>query len=150
MASSPITSQQIDGEPMERVRYFIFMGSKITADSDCSHEIKRRLLLGRKAMTNLDSTLKSRDITLPTKVRLVKAMGFLVVMHGCESWTIKKAECLRIDMFELWCWRRLLRVPWTTKKPSQSIRKEINPEYSLEGLMFEAEAPILWPPDAKS
>ena len=120
-------------------------GSIITADGDFSHEIKRLLLLGRKAMTNLDSTLKSRDITLPTKVRLVKAMGFLVVMHGCESWTIKKAECLRIDMFELWCWRRLLRVPWTTKKPSQSILKEIGPEYSLEGLMLKLKLQYFGP-----
>ena len=120
-------------------------GSIITADGDFSHEIKRRLLLGRKTMTNLDSMIKSRDITLPTKVRLVKAMGFLVVMHGCESWTIKKAECLRIDMFELWYWRRLLRVPWTTKKPSQSILKEISPEYSLEGLMLKLKLQYFGP-----
>ena len=126
MSSSPITSWQIDGETMATVRDFIFLGSKITADGDCSHEIKRCLLLGRKTMTNLDSILKSRDITLPTKVCLVKAMVFPVVMYGCESWTIKKAECRRIDAFELWCWRRLLRVPWTARKSSQSILKEIN------------------------
>ena len=135
MAFSPITSWQIDGETVETVRDFIFLGSKITADGDCSHEIKRHLLLGRKAMTNLDSILKSRDITLPTEVRLVKAMVFQVVMYGCESWTIKKAEHLRIDAFELWCWRRLLRVPWTERRSNQSILKEISPEYSLEGLM---------------
>ena len=122
---------------METVRYFIFGSSKITADDDCSHEIKRRLLLERKAMTNLDSILKSRDITLSTKVHLVKAMVFLVVMYGCKSWTIKKAECWRIDAFELWCWRRLLRVPWTAKKYNQWILKEISPEYSLEGLMLK-------------
>ena len=145
MASGPITSWQIDRETMETVTNFIFWGFKITADGYWNHEIKRRLLLGRKAMTTLDSTLKSRDITLPTKVRLVKAMGFLVVMHGCESWTIKKAECLRIDMFELWCWRRLLRVPWTTKKPSQSILKEIGPEYSLEGLMLKLKLQYFGP-----
>jgi len=120
---------------METVRHFIFLGSRITVDGDCSHEIKRCLLLGRKAMTNLDSVLKSRDITLPTKVRLVKAMVFPVVVYGCESWTIKKAERWRIDAFELWCWRRLLRVPWTARRSNQSILKEINPEYSLEGLM---------------
>ena len=114
-----------------------FLSSKITADGDCTHEIKRCLLLGRKAMTNLDSVLKSRDITLPTKVHLVKAMVFPVVMYGCESWTVKKAECQRIDAFELWCWRRLLRVPWTTKRSNQSILKEISPEYSLEGLMLK-------------
>ena len=130
MASIPITSWQIDGE---RVTDFIFVGSKITADGDCSHEIKRCLVLGRKVMTNLDSILKSRDITLPTKVRLVKAMVFPVVMYGCESWTIKKAECQRIDAFELRCWRRLLRVPWTARRSSQSILKEIIPGYSLEG-----------------
>jgi len=134
MASGPITSWQIDGET---VSDFIFWGSKITADGDCSHEIKRSLLLGRKAMTNLDSILKSRDITLPTKVRLVKAMVFPVVMYGCESWTIKKAECWRIDAFELWCWRILLRVPWTARRSNQSILKEISPEYSLEGLMLK-------------
>ena len=122
---------------METVTDFIFLGSKITADGDCSHEIKRRLLLGRKAMTNIDSILKSRDITLPTTVHLAKAMVFPVVMYGCESWTIKKAERLRIDAFELWCWRRLLRVPWTARRSKQSILKEINPEYSLEGLILK-------------
>ena len=137
MASGPITSWQIDGERVETVADFIFLGSKITADGDCSHEIKRRLLLGRKAMTNLDSIFKSRDITSPTKVHLVKAMVFPVVMYGCESWTIKKAECRRIDAFELWCWRRLLRVPWTERRSNQSILKEISPEYSLEGLMLK-------------
>ena len=137
MASSPITSWQIDGETMETVRDFIFLGSKITADGDCSHEIQGHLLLGRKAMTNLDSILKSRDITLPTKVCLVKAMVFPVVMCGCESWTIRKAELQRIDGFELWCWRRLLRVPWAARRSSQSILKEISPEYSLEGLMLK-------------
>ena len=136
MASSPITSWQIDGEIMETVTNFIFLGSKITADDDCNHEIKRCLLLGRKAMTNLDSILKSRDITLSTKVHLVEAMVFPVVMYGCESWTIKKAECRRIDAFELWCWRRLLRVPWTARRSNQSILKEISPGYSLEGLML--------------
>ena len=134
MASSPITSWQIDGETM---RDFIFLGPKITADGDCSHEIKRHLLLGRKVMTNLDSIFKSRDITLPTKVHLVKAMVFSVVMYGCESWTIKKAECQRIDAFELWCWRGLLRVLWMARRSKQSILKEINPEYSLEGLMLK-------------
>ena len=124
-------------ETVETVIDFILGGSKITADGDCSHEIKRCLLLGRKAMTNLDSTLKSRDITLPTKVCLVKAMVFQVVMYGCESWTIKKAELQRIDAFELWCWRRLLRVPWTARRSNQSILKEIRPEYSLEGLMLK-------------
>ena len=137
MASSPITSWQIDGEAMETVRDFIFLGSKITADGDCSHEIKRHLLLGRKAMTNLDSRLKSRDITLPTKVHLVKAMVFPVVMYGCESWTRKKAECQRIDAFELGCWRRLLRVPWAARRSNQSILKEASPEYSLKGLMLK-------------
>ena len=136
MASSPITSWQIDGETMETVIDFILGGSRITTDGDCSHEIKRRLLLGRKAMKNLDSILKSRDLTLPTKVCLVKAMVFLVVMYGCESWTIKKAEHQRIDAFDLWCWRRLLRVPWT-ERSNQSILKEINLEYSLEELMLE-------------
>ena len=121
----------------ETVRYFIFWGSKITADGDCSHEIKRHLLLGRKALTNLDSKLKSRDITVPTEVHLVKAMVFPVVMYGCESWTIKKAECQRIDAFELWCWRILLRAPWTAKRSNQTILKEISPEYSLEGLMLK-------------
>ena len=147
MASSPITSWQIDGET---VRDFVLEGSKITADGDCSHEIKRCLLLGRKAMTNLDSILKSKDITLPTKVHLVKAMVFPVVMYGCGSWTMKKAECQRIDAFELWCWRRLLRVPWTARRSNQSILKEMSPEYSLEGLDTEAETPILWPLDAKN
>ena len=122
---------------MERMRDFILGGSKITADGDCSHEIKRRLLLGRKAMTNLDSILKSRDITLPTKVHLVKAMVFPVVMYGCESWTVKKAECQGIDAFELWCWRRLLRALWTARRSNQSVLKEINPKYSLEGLMLK-------------
>ena len=136
MASGPITSWEIDGETVGKVSDFIVLGSKITADGDCSHEIKRRLLLGRKVMTNVDSILKSRDITLPTKVHLVKAMVFPVVMYGCESWTIKKAECRRIDAFELWCWRRLLRVPWTARS-SQSILKEISPGCSLEGLMLK-------------
>ena len=134
MASGPITWWEIDGETVETVSDFIFWGSKITADGDCSHDIKRRLLLGRKVMTNLDSILKSRDITLPTKVHLVKVMVFPVVMYGCESWTLKKAECRRIGAFELWYWRRLLRVPWTARRSNQSILKEINPEYSLEGL----------------
>ena len=133
MAFSPITSWQIDGETEETVADFILGGSKITADSDCSHEIKRCLLLGKKVMTNLDSILKSRDTTLPTKVRLVKAMVFPVVKCGCESWTIKKAECRRIDAFELWCWRRLLRVPWTARRSNQSILKDISPGCSLEG-----------------
>ena len=137
MASGPITSWQIDGETVETVLNFIFFSSKITADGDCSHEIKRRLLLGRKVMTNLDSTLKSRDITLPTKIRLVKAMVFSVVMYRCESWTVKKAERWRIDAFELWCWRRLLRVPWTARRSNQSILKEISPGCSLEGLMLK-------------
>ena len=137
MASSCITSWQIDGETIETITDFIFLGSKITADSHCSHEIKRYLLLGKKAMTNLDSTLKSRGITLPTTVHAVKAMVLPVLMYGCENWTIKKAECQRIDGFELWCWRRLLRVPWTARRSKQSILKEINPEYSLEGLMLE-------------
>ena len=137
MASGPITSRQIDGETMEAVTNFIFLGSKITADGDCSREIKIHLLLGRKAMTNLDSILKTRDLTLPTKVHLVKAMVFPVVMYGCESWTIKKAECQRIDALEMWCWRRLLRVPCTARRSNQSILKEISPEYSLEGLMLK-------------
>ena len=137
MASGPITSWEIDGETVETVSEFILGGSKITADGDCSHEIKRRLLLGRKAMTNLDSILKSRNITLLTKVHLVKAMVFPVVIYGCESWTIKKAERRRIDAFELWCWRRLFRVPWTARRSNQSILKEISPEYSLEGLMLK-------------
>ena len=137
MASGPITSWQIDGETVETVADFIFLGSKITEDGDCSHEIKRRLLLGRKVMTNLDSILKSRDITLLTKVRLAKAMVFPVVMYGCESWTVKKVERRRIDAFELWCWRRLLRAPWTARRSSQSILKEISPRISLEGMMLK-------------
>ena len=137
MVSSPITSWQIDGETMETMRDFIFLDSKVTADDDCSHEIKRYLLLGRKAMTNLDSILKSRDITLPTKVQIVEAMVFPVVMYGCESWTIKKAEHQRIDAFELWYWRRLLRVPWTVRRSNQSILKETNREYSLERLRLK-------------
>ena len=136
MASGPIISWQIDGETMETVRDFIFLGSRITADGDCSHKIKRCLLLGRKAMTNLDSILKSRDITLPTKLCFLKAMVFPVVMYGCVRWTIKKVECRRIDAFELWCWRRLLRVPWNAKRSNQSILKEISPGCSLEGLML--------------
>ena len=136
MTSSPTTSWQIDGETMETVTDFIFLGSKITVDSDCSYKIKRGLLLGRKAMTNLDSILKSRDITLLTKVHIVKAMVFLVLVHRCESWTIKRAEQQRIDGFEQRCWRRLLRVPWTARRSNQSILTEINPEYSLEGLIL--------------
>ena len=139
MASGPITSWQIDGETMETMTDFILGGSKITPDGDCSHKIKRCLLLGRKVMTNLDSIFKSRDITLPTKVGLVKAMGFPVVMYGCESWTMKKAEHRRIDAFELWCWSRLLRVPWSARRSNQSILKEINPEYSLEGLILKLQ-----------
>ena len=145
MASGPITSWQIDGETVETVSDFILGGSKTTADGDCSHEIKRRLLLGRKVMTNLDSILKSRDITLPSKVCLVKAMVFPVVVYGCESWTVKKAECLRIDAFELWCWRRRLRVPWTARKSNQSILMEIRPEYSLEGLMLKLKLQYFGP-----
>ena len=137
MASGPITSLQIDGETIERVTDFILGGSKITTDGDCSHKIKRQLLLERKAITNLDSILKSRDITLPTKIHLVKGMVFPVVMYGCESWTVKKAERRRVDAFELWCWRRLLRVPWTASRSNQSIPKEISPECSLEGLMLK-------------
>ena len=137
MASGPITSWLIDGETMETVRDFIFLGSKITEDSDCSHEIKRRLLLGRKGVTNLDSIFKSRDITLPTNVHLVKAMVFPVVMYGCEGWTIKKAEHQRIDAFGLWCWRRLLRVPWIERRSNQSMLKEISVECSLEGLILK-------------
>ena len=137
MASGLITSWQTDGERMETVTDFILLGSKINADGDCGHEIKRCLLLGRKAMTNLDSILKSRDITLPTKVHVVKGTVFPLVMYGCESWTIKIAECQKTDAFELWCWRRLLRVPWTAKRSNQSILKEISPEYSLEGLMLK-------------
>ena len=147
MASGPITSWQIEGGKVETVTDFIFLGSritvdfflgsKITADDDCSHEIKRRLLLGRKIMTNLDNILKNRDISLPTKVRLVKAPVFPVVVYGCDSWTIKKAECQKIDAFELQCWRRLMRVPWTARRSNQSILKEIGPEYSMEGLMLK-------------
>ena len=139
MDSDPITSWQIEWETMETVTDFIFLGSKITADDGCSHEIKRHLLLGRKAMTNLDSILKSRDIILPTKVHLFKAMFFPLVMYGCETRTIKKAEHRRIDAFELWCWRRLWRVPWSARRPNQSILKEISPEYSLEGLMLKVQ-----------
>ena len=137
MASGPITSWEIDGETVETVSDFIFLGSKISADGDCSHEIKTHLLLGRKVMTNIGGILKSRDITLPPKVHLIKAVVFPVVMYGCESWTMKKAEHQRIDAFELWCWRRLLRVPWTPRRPSQSILKEISPGCSLEGLMLK-------------
>ena len=158
MASGPITSWEMDGETVETVSDFILGGSKITAAGDCSHEIKRHLLLGRKVMTNLDSIFKSRDITLPTKVRLVKAMVFPVVMYGSERWTVKKAECRRIDAFELWFWRRLLRVPWTTRRSNQSILKEIQPVHSKgdQSWVFfgrndaKAEAPVLWPPDAKN
>ena len=150
MASSPITSWEIDGETVETVSDLILGGSKITADGDCSREIKRPLLLGRKVMTNLDSILKSRDITLPTKVRLVKAMVFPVVMYGCESWTVKKAECGRIDTFELWCWRRLLRVPWTARRSNQSILEEISPGISLEGLMLKLKLQYFGPPHVKS
>ena len=139
MASGPITSWEIDGETVETASDFIFLGSKITADGDCSHEIKRHLLLGRTVMTNLDSILKSRDITLPTKVHLVKAMVFPVVMYGCENWTIKRAERQRIDVFELWFLRKLLRVPWTARRSNQSILKEISPEYSLEGLKVKLQ-----------
>ena len=137
-----------NGKTKKTVMDFIFLGSKITADGECNHEIKRCLLLGRKVMTNLDSIFKSRDITLPTKVHLVKAVVFPVVMYGCESWTIKKAKCQIIDVFELWCWRRVLRVPWTARRSNQSILKEISPEYSLEGP--EAETPIFWPLHAKN
>ena len=139
IASGPITSWEIDGETVETVSDFILEGSKITADGDCSHEIKRPLLLGRKVMTNLDSIFKSRDITLPTKVCLFKAMVFPVVMYGCESWTVKKAECRRIDVFELCCWRRLLRVPWTARRSNQSILKEMSPGVSLEGMMLQVK-----------
>ena len=145
MVSGPITSWEIDGETVRN----IFLCSKITADVDCSHDIKRRLLLGRKAMTHLDSILKSRDITLPTKVHLVKAMVFPVVMYGCENWTIKKAECWRIDAFELWYWRRLLGVPWTTRRSNQSILREIKSWIFIGRTDAEAETPILWPPDVK-
>ena len=137
MASGPITSWEIDGETVDTVADFIFLGSKITADGYCSHEIKRHLLIERKVMTNLDSILKSRDITLPTKVRPVKAMVFPMVMYGCESWTMKKAECQKIDAFEWWCWRRLLRVPWTARRSTQSILKEISPGCSLKGLILK-------------
>ena len=151
MASSPIASWQIDGETMETVTDSILGGSKIIADDDCSHEIKRHLLLGRKAMTNLDSILKSKDVTVPTKFHLVKAMVFPVVMYGCESWTVKRAECQRIDTFEQCCWRRLLRVTWTAKRSNQSILKEISPEYSLEGLMLKLKLQnsghLIWRPD---
>ena len=139
MASSPIISLQIEGENVEAVTDFLFLGSKITADSDCSHEIRRWLLLGGKAMTNLDSVLKSRDISLSTKVHILKAMVFPVVTYSCESWTIKKAERQRIDAFKLWCWSRLMRVPWTARRSNQSILREINPEYSLEGLMLKLQ-----------
>jgi len=149
MASGPITSWEIDEETVETVSDFIFLGSKITVDGDCSHETKRRLLLGRKVRTNLDSILKSRDITLPTEVRLVKAMVFPVVMYGCESWTVKKAECRRIDAFELWCWRRLLRVSWTARRSNQSILKEISPGTYLE-VIIKGDTPVLWPPHVKS
>ena len=149
MASGPITSWKIDGETMETMTEFIFLGSRFTADGDCSHENKRCLILGRKAITNLDSVLKIRDITLPAKVHLVKAMVFPAVMYGCESWAIKKTEHQRTDDFELWCWRRLLRVPWTERRLNQSVLKEISPEYSLEGLMLKPK-PILWPPLVKS
>ena len=148
MAAGPITSWEIDAEAVETVSGFILGGSKITADGDCSHEIKRRLLLGRKFMTNPDSIFKSRDITLPTKVRLVKAMVFPVVMYGCESWTVKKAECRRIDAFELWCWRRLLRVPWTARRSNQSILKEISPGISLEGMMLKYFGHLMWRVDS--
>ena len=137
MSSSPITLWQIDGETMKMRDYFWVF--QITADGDCSHEIKRRLLLGKKVITNLDGMLKSRDINLPTKVHLVKAMVFQVVMYGCESWTVKKAECQRIDAFELWCWRRLLRVPWTAGRSNESVLNEISPEYSMEGLMLKLQ-----------
>ena len=149
MASGPITSWQIDGGTVETVSDFIFLGSKITADGDCSDEIKRCLLLGRKVMTNQDSILKSKDITLSTKVHLVKAMVY-PVMYGCESWTLKKAERRRIDAFELWCWRSLLRVPWTARRSNQSSLKEISPGCSLEGLMMKLKTQILWQPDGKN
>ena len=139
MASGPITSWEIEGGKVEVVMDFLFLGSKITADGDCSHEVRRLLLLGRKVMTNLDSVLKSRDITLPTKVCIVKVMVFSVVRYSCESWTVKKAEHQRIDAFKLWCWKRLLKVPWTVRRASQSIFREINPEYSLEGLMLKLQ-----------
>ena len=150
MVSGPITSWEIDGATVETVTDFIFGGSKLTADGDCSHEIKRHLLLERKVMTNLDSVLKNRDITLSTKVRVVKAMVFLVVIYGCESWTIKKAERWRMDAFELWCWRRLLSVPGTARRSNQSNLKEISPEYSLEVLMVKLKLSILWPSNVKN
>ena len=150
MVSSPITSWQIDGGKVETVTDFIFLGSKITVDSECSHEIKRHLLLGRKAMTNLDSILQSRDITLSTKVCIVKVMIFPVVMYGCESWTVKKAEHQRIDAIQLWCWRRPLRVPWTARRFNQSLLKEISPWVFFGGNDAKAETPVLWPPHAKS
>ena len=149
MASGPITSWEIDGETVETVSDFIFLGSEITADGECSHEIKRCLLLGRKAMTNLDSIFKSRDITLPTKAHLVKAMVFPAITCGCESWTIKKAERQRVDAFELWCWRRLLRVPWTARRSNQSILKEQSWDFFGRN-DAKAETPVLWPPHAKS
>ena len=152
MASGPITSWQIDGETVETVSDFIFWGSKITADGDCSHEIKRRLLLGRKVMANLDSIFKSKDITLPTKVSLVKAMVFPIVVYRCESWTVKTAEHWRTDAFELWCWRRLLRVPWTARRPNQPILKETSPRCSLEGLMLKLKVQyfghLMWSGDS--
>ena len=150
MASGPITSWQIDGKTVETVPDFIFLSSKITAEGDCIHEIKRCLLLGRKVTTNLDSMLKGKYITLPTKVRLVKTMVSPVVMYGCKCWTIKKAEHQRIDAFELQCWRRLLRISWTSRRSNQSTLKEISSEHSLEGLMLKLETPILWPPHVKS
>ena len=150
MASSPVTSWQTEGEKAELVTDFLFLGSKITADGDCSHEIRRRLLLGRKEMTNLDSVLKSRDITPLTKVRIIKVTVFPVVMCCCESWTVKKAECQRIDAFELWCWRRLLKVPWTGRRSNQSILREINPEYSLEGMKLKLQyfSHLMWTADS--
>ena len=150
MESGPITSWQINGETVEAVSDFIFLGSRITADGDCSHEIKRHLLLRRKIMTNLDNILKSRDITLPTKVHLIKAVVFPVIKYGCESWTIKKAERWRIDVFEVWYYRRLLRVPWTARRSNQSILQEVSPGCSSEGLILKLKLPILWPPDVKS
>ena len=151
MTTGPITSRQIDGESVDIVTNFIFRGSNITANSDCHYEIKRCLLLGRKIMTNLDSILKSRDITLPTKVCLVKAIVFPVIMNACESWTVKKAECQRTDAFELWCWRRLLRVLWPTRQSSQSMLKEISPAcIYIRRTDAKAESPVLWPPDAKN
>ena len=148
MASGPITSWDIEGGKVEVVTDFLFLGSKITADGDCSHEVRRLLLLGRKVMTNLDSVLKSRDITLPTKVCVIKAMVFSVVRYSCESWTVKKAEHQRTDAFKLWCWKRLLKVPWTVRRANQSILREINPEYSLE--RTNAEASVFWSSDANS